>query len=47
MVGQGPTGRFAPVERLHLDPARSVELIPGLGLGLILFQLEQAQLELA
>lgn len=47
MVGQGPAGRLTPFERLYLDPARSADLVPGLGLGLILFQLEQAQLQLA
>jgi hypothetical protein len=47
MVGQGPTCRLTPFERLHLNPARSIDLVPGLGLGLILFQIEQAELELA
>jgi hypothetical protein len=45
MVGQGPTRRLAPLERLHLHPARGVVLMPGLGLGLIFFQIEQAPLE--
>jgi hypothetical protein len=37
VLGQRAACWLAPLERLHLDPARSVEFVPRLGLSLIFF----------